>query len=265
MGARGQFACLLIALIAPFAVLDGQTQSLGAPPATPAAAAPAAKPTPATSAKPAAAAVTPAVPSTPPKAPEVNLSNGLLTIRAEDSTLSDVLKAVQQVTGASIEDPGFAGERIYFRGGPGAPRDVLASLLNGSRYDYILLGSQQQPIAVTRIILSVRTNIQPTTTAAAAPSPPPPADTNDSDEASSPPTPSQPSAQPPVPQPAAGVPQPGQPPAQGIPGQPPQPGQPAGQVKTPEQMLQELQKIQQQQQQQLQLQQQLNNQNNFSR
>ena len=198
--------------------------------------------------------------------PQVTLYDGLLTIVADNSTLGDVLKAVQRVTGASIEDPGGSNERVYFRGGPGAPRDVLASLLNGSRYDYILLGSPQQPKALTRVILSLRQRTAQPMTVAATParsSPPPPADTTESEDTSEPaipppatPVQPQPAATPPAPLPP-GIPQPGQ----------PQPGQPAqpGPVRSPEQMLQELQKMQQQQNQQLQLQQQLNQQNGFSR
>lgn len=209
---------------------------------------------------------TPPAPA-PPVPPQVTLRDGLLTIVADNSTLGDVLRAVQRVTGASIEYPGGSGERIYFRGGPGAPRDVLASLLNGSRYDYILLGSPQQPKAVTRVILTVRqkTAAQPVKVAAtpARSSPPPSADTTESEDTSRPAIP--PPATAPQPQPAkapAALPPPGMPqPGQPLPGQPAQPGL----VRTPEQMLQELQKLQQQQNQQLQLQQQLNQQNGFSR
>ena len=201
--------------------------------------------------------------------PQVTLRDGLLTIVADNSTLGDVLKAVQRVTGANIEDPGgSSGERVYFRGGPGAPRDVLASLLNGSRYDYILLGSPQQPKALARVILTMRQRAAARPVAVAAtparsvPAPPP-ADTTDSEDTS------EPAAIPPPATPVQPQPAPAAAPPPGVPQQPgqPAPGQPAqpGQVRSPEQMLQELQKMQQQQNQQLQLQQQLNRQNGFSR
>ena len=244
-----QFAWLLLALLAQVSVLPGQTP----PPSLPAA--------PASAAGPQTAAPAQVRP------PEVTLRGGLLTIKAENSTLGDVLKAVQQVTGASIENPGDPSERVYFQGGPAAPRDVLASLLNGSRYDYILLGSPQQPGALTRIILTMRQHggAQPTTTVAAAPANnPAPADTTESEEPPEPAVPLSERGASPPPQPAPGTPAPPgavQPAAQPAPGQTNQ----SGQVKSPEQMLQELQKLQQQQQQQLQLQQQLNEQNKFSR
>lgn len=87
--------------------------------------------------------------------PQVTLHNGLLGIRAENSTMSDVLRAVQRVTGASIDFPGPASELVNINLGPGALRDVVTSLLDGSRYDYILVASQQ-PNSIERIVLTMR-------------------------------------------------------------------------------------------------------------
>ena len=211
--------------------------------------------------------------------PQVTFHDGLLGIHAENSTLGDVLKAVQSATGASVDSPGFASERVYVELGPGEPRDILAALLNGSPYDYIMIGSQEQPNSVARIMLTVRsTSIEkPTTAAAARPTPPPTPAPKEEEHDNSDVTP--PDREPPA---AAkpGQPHPGQPPTpnttlgttpnmtpgavQQQPGYQPF-GQPQQPVKTPEQMLRDLQQMQQQQQQQLQLQQQLQQQNNFSR
>jgi hypothetical protein len=87
--------------------------------------------------------------------PQVTFQNGLLGIRAENSTMADVLRAVQRATGASIDFPGFASERVNIDLGPGALRDIVTSLLDGSRYDYILLASQQSN-TIERILLTVR-------------------------------------------------------------------------------------------------------------
>ena len=87
--------------------------------------------------------------------PQVTFQNGLLGIRAENSTMGDVLRAVQRATGASIDFPGFAGERVNVSLGPGALRDIVTSLLDGSHYDYILLASQQSN-AIERILLTMR-------------------------------------------------------------------------------------------------------------
>jgi hypothetical protein len=87
--------------------------------------------------------------------PQVTFQNGLLGIRAENSTMADVLRAVQRATGASIDFPGFASERVNVNLGPGALRDIVMSLLDGSRYDYILLASQQSN-SIERIVLTMR-------------------------------------------------------------------------------------------------------------
>jgi hypothetical protein len=86
---------------------------------------------------------------------QITFQNGLLGIRAENSTMADVLRAVQRATGASIEFPGFASERVNVNLGPGPLRDIVMSLLDGSRYDYILLASQQ-PSSIERIVLTMR-------------------------------------------------------------------------------------------------------------
>jgi hypothetical protein len=202
---------------------------------------------------------------TPANPPEVTFHDGLLSIRAENSTLGDVLRAVQNATGASIESPGLTNERVYVKLGPGEPRNILASLLNGSHYDYILLGSRQQPNSVARVMLTVRQSSreQPAAPTAAARStpPPPPANNDDVDTTDT----QADRIAPPV---QVNQPPPGQPPGQNAQdASQQQPGQPAsGQgPKTPEQLLQQLQQMRQQQQQQFQLQQQLQQQNNWSR
>ena len=105
-----------------------------------------------------AEALRPPVPQElPPVAPTVTYRGGQLTIIAQNSTLHDILTAVHKATGAAIDAPAAtAGERVATRLGPGPPRDVLAALLNGSRFDYILLSSPQDPGDVRRLILSPR-------------------------------------------------------------------------------------------------------------
>ena len=89
----------------------------------------------------------------PPLNPTVTLRDGLLTIDAPNSTLSAVLNGVRQATGAVIEGV-TPGDRVAVRLGPGTPRQVIAALLKGTPYDYLILGSQQDPDGVTRILLT---------------------------------------------------------------------------------------------------------------
>jgi hypothetical protein len=86
--------------------------------------------------------------------------NGLLTIDAPNSTLSAVLKGVHDATGAEVEGAS-PSERVAVRLGPGDPRQVIAALLQGTPYDYLILGSLVQPDAVTRIVLTQPTDGSP--------------------------------------------------------------------------------------------------------
>ena len=191
----------------------------------------------------------PAPPPTPEQGPssppEVSFQNGELTIVARNSTMGDVLTAVKQKTGAAVEMPAVSSERVVGRFGPGAPRDVLAQLLNGSHYDYVLLGSPADPGALKKVVLMARASGPE-----AAPQQPggPPQNVMGNNQAlqavpevendQSPEETSgevSPEAQPPEP---PEEPQPDQ----------QQPGQNGPVVKTPEQLLRELQQQQQQQQ-----------------
>jgi hypothetical protein len=89
-------------------------------------------------------------------APEVDYQNGQLTINAPNSTLGDILRAVRKQTGADIDVP-EARERVVTHLGPGPARQVIAELLNGSRFNYVLLGSPADNTVLTRIVLVAKT------------------------------------------------------------------------------------------------------------
>ena len=183
----------------------------------------------------------------PPSPPQVSFRDGLLTVNAQNSTLADVLAAVRAQTGATIDLPvGSGRERVFFRQGPAPARDILAALLKGSSFDYIILGPPERPGDVQRVLLLVKPTGADTTAAAAQPPAPAAVNPNpDLDESNEEGVPDESS---PMPEPAA--PEPVQP--------TPAPNQP----KTPEQLLEELrqqqQRLQQMQQQQQQQQQQQN-------
>ena len=92
----------------------------------------------------------------PPRAPIVAYQNDQLTILADNATLSSILQLVRDRTGALLDLPAGAEERVFGRFGPGPVRDVLAALLNGSRFNYVMLGSAENPDGLTQIILSSR-------------------------------------------------------------------------------------------------------------
>jgi hypothetical protein len=91
-----------------------------------------------------------------PVPPQVSYQNSQLTIVAPNSTLSDILRAVRKQTGAEIEVP-VAPERVVTHLGPGSARDVIAQLLNGSRFNYVLLGSPEDSASLTRVVLVAKT------------------------------------------------------------------------------------------------------------
>jgi hypothetical protein len=104
----------------------------------------------------------------PASPPQVSFQGGQLTIAAENSTLGDILKAVRAQTGATIDLPGTASERVVGHFGPAPARDVLTSLLNGSHFNYLLLGSANDPSALDRVILMAKSGSVPESPAPAA-------------------------------------------------------------------------------------------------
>jgi len=105
--------------------------------------------------------------------PVVTYAGGQLTIVAHNSTLADVLRAVRKQTGADIDFPPSATDRVVTDLGPGPARDVLAALLNGSHFDYVMLGSPADPTHVDRLVLTARSSPETTASAAPPPSQPP--------------------------------------------------------------------------------------------
>jgi hypothetical protein len=207
---------------------------------------------------PAEAAVQPPPPTPaqmPPVPANVAFQNGLLTIAAENSTLADVLAQVRAKTGASIDIPPSAGaQRVVIHAGPLPPREALLALLTGSGFDYVIVGSDQDPESVQRVILTPHqagaraANVTPL-----PPTQPPRPSTGDPDvdDSAGGEIVTQPATPPPV-----SVPPRPMPPPPATTGTQPQPnGDQQPQVKTPQQLLEELQRLQQQRQQQQQNQQ----------
>ena len=85
----------------------------------------------------------------------VSFQNGLLSVRAEKATLAQVLREVQRQTGTEIAIPADAeNEPVVADFGPAPAKQVLAALLKGSHYDFILVGYDIGPSSLQRVILS---------------------------------------------------------------------------------------------------------------
>jgi hypothetical protein len=88
---------------------------------------------------------------------DVSFRNGLLGIRASKVTLSEVLLAVQQRTGAQVSiAAGAEQEQVAADIAPGPAPEVLARLLNGSKFNFLILSAANDPSQLDRVILSPR-------------------------------------------------------------------------------------------------------------
>lgn len=112
--------------------------------------------------------------SVAPRPPlQISYQDGMLGVYANKVTLSEVLYAIQQRTGAEISIPaGAEQERVAAELGPAPAAEVLARLLNGSHFNFLILNSANDPRRLDRVVLSVRSEV-------GSFSPPPPAPNND--------------------------------------------------------------------------------------
>jgi hypothetical protein len=94
----------------------------------------------------------------PAAAPLVTYIDGKLSVTAKNSTLGDILRAISAKTGASIDIPAGANERVVSQLGPAPPRDVMTALLNGSHFNYVMVGTEANPNAVVHVILTSKTD-----------------------------------------------------------------------------------------------------------
>src|SRR5438046_2250880 len=96
-------------------------------------------------------------PSKPAPRLNVNFQNGRLTIWANKATLAEVLSEIHRQTGAEIPIPADAGQdQVIANLGPAPARDVLTALLNGSRFNFILVGSDRDATQLKSVILKAR-------------------------------------------------------------------------------------------------------------
>lgn len=186
----------------------------------------------------------PAVPAATPLAPDpreapslldkpaqpakVKLAAGQLSVDADNSSLSEILHQLAASSGMTV-DGITQDQRIFGDYGPGNPRDILSSLLDDAGYNVLMVGSTADG-APRQLILTQRSNAPITQSASNAP----PQQDDDQDE----------------------VPLNNYPVAGELPQQRPVPPMPQqnsnGPVRTPQQMLQELQQMRERQMQQVQ-------------
>ena len=100
----------------------------------------------------------PAAPPPPPKKVEVKLQDDKLRLVSNKASLADVLNELHAQLNADIPIPaGAEQELVAVVLGPGTQREVISKLLEGSRYNFIIVGTDQDANKVERVILSPKT------------------------------------------------------------------------------------------------------------
>jgi hypothetical protein len=100
----------------------------------------------------------PPAPPAQPKKVDIAVEGGLLSLNSNKASLAEVLDELRKQTGAEIVvPPGAEREEVAVSLGPAAPRDVIAQLLNGSRYNFIIVGADKDAGKVERLILTPKT------------------------------------------------------------------------------------------------------------
>ncbi len=157
-GGRGTFrpkSSVLVLMLTPS--LLAPTLSAQAPSTQPK------KPPQANSAAPADAATPPPAQiwlppvQNPEHAPVIVWDGNLLTIDAENSSLSDIMLGIRSHTGASIEMPASANrERVAVHLGPAPIREVLSSLLYGTDFNYVIQSTEDDQNSLGKVVLISR-------------------------------------------------------------------------------------------------------------
>jgi hypothetical protein len=97
----------------------------------------------------------PSVAGQPVKRPQVTYEDGELTIIAENSSLSEVMKALRSSLGADIDLPAnVIDQHIWVRLGPGPARRVLRDLLDGTEFNYVIQASESDPDGIRSVLLT---------------------------------------------------------------------------------------------------------------
>jgi hypothetical protein len=176
---------------------------------------------------PPAAQLPPSMLQQPAREAAIQFAANSLSIHADNSSLLSILHQFAARSGMRLE--GLNGdERVFGTFGPGAPRDVLADLLNGTAYNLVMVGDLSNG-APRELILSSSTRSGGASVPSAAPQPNPDESSNDQEIEDNSSTSSEfPSITPAPPETPA-----------------PPPG-----VKTPQQLFEQLQRMRSQQQQQ---------------
>jgi len=100
---------------------------------------------------------------TPPPAPkkvEITFQDGRLRLVSNKASLAEVLNEIRAQLNADIVVPAGAEQEVVAVAlGPSTPREVISKLLDGSRYNFIIVGTDADANQVERVVLSPKTVI----------------------------------------------------------------------------------------------------------
>lgn len=94
-----------------------------------------------------------------PQPASISLKAGELTVEAHDSDLAGILRSVGRLSGMRIEGLGESS-RVFGVYGPGKPREVIARLLNGSGYNFMMVGNAGDGVP-NSLLLTKKTKAPP--------------------------------------------------------------------------------------------------------
>jgi hypothetical protein len=115
---------------------------------------------------------TPPPPPQPAAPPVAQVTDGKLAIRASGQDFASVLESVRSATGLTVEmPPGINSDPVFLNVGPAPVADALVALLEGTNYNYIIVGSEGDSRVVKRLILTERST-GPATLVASSQGPP---------------------------------------------------------------------------------------------
>lgn len=88
-------------------------------------------------------------PEAKPHRADVTFANGLLTVRANNSSLHQILRSISRLTGMTITG-GVEDQRVFGSYGPGNASTILATLLDGTGVNMLIReGDAHQPTELT--------------------------------------------------------------------------------------------------------------------
>lgn len=96
----------------------------------------------------------------PPQPPIAQNTGGQLVIHANGQDFASVLRAIGNASGIDIEMPAESGaDPVFLDVGPVSAKEAIIALMDGTKYNYVIMGSRSDPGVVTRLILSERSSV----------------------------------------------------------------------------------------------------------